>query len=82
MMPLRVAIPNSVMKPTSEPIESTRSVANTATTPPISASGRFAMTTSARDAEGNASCSTRKIAAITRMPSSMSVRLARSWLSN
>ncbi len=54
MMPLRVAIPNSVMKPTSEAMLTTPPPANTATTPPIRASGRFTMTSTPSRADPKA----------------------------
>ena len=43
MMPLRVAMPNRVMKPTIDATESTPPARYTPTTPPISASGRLSM---------------------------------------
>ena len=43
MIPLRVAIPNTLMNPISEATESTPPDTNTPTTPPMRASGRFTM---------------------------------------
>ena len=54
MMPLRVAMPNRVMKPTSEAIDSVPPERKTITTPPISASGRFAITSNAERTDFNA----------------------------
>ena len=48
MTAFRVAMPNSVTKPTSEPRLSSPPVANTASTPPTSANGRLASTRSSR----------------------------------
>src|SRR3989442_15563600 len=47
MMPLRVAMPKSVMKPISDAIDNVPPAAKTIMTPPISASGRLAITSSA-----------------------------------
>ena len=57
MMPLRVAMPNSVMKPIIDATLSTPPARNTPATPPISASGRLTMTSSASRGRPNASTS-------------------------
>ena len=44
MTAFRVAMPNRVTNPTSEPSDSSPPVANTASTPPTSAKGRLAST--------------------------------------
>ena len=54
MMPLRVAMPNSVMKPIIDATLSTPPARNTPATPPMSASGRLSMTSSASRARPNA----------------------------
>ena len=63
-MPLRVAMPKSVMKPTSEATLSTPPPARRRATPPMSASGRLTMTSSASRPEPNARKSRRKMPAI------------------
>ena len=82
MMPLRVAIPNSVMSPTSEATLSTPPETNTAAKPPMSASGRLTMTRSARRVDRNARNRSRKMPATTNSPSRPSVREAARSLSN
>ena len=57
MMPLRVAMPNSVMNPIIVATLSTPPARNTPATPPISASGRLTMTISASRARPKASTS-------------------------
>ena len=54
MMPLRVAMPNSVMKPMSDATHSTPPESKTPATPPISASGRLTMMTAASAARARA----------------------------
>ena len=55
-MPFRVAMPNSVMKPTSEATDRTPPETNTPATPPINASGRLSMTNRASRTEWKAMC--------------------------
>ena len=47
MIPFRVAMPNSVMKPISEATDRTPPATKTPMAPPINASGRFSMMISA-----------------------------------
>ncbi len=54
MMPLRVAMPKSVMKPTSDATESTPPCRKTPAAPPMSASGRLTITSTASRMEPNA----------------------------
>ncbi len=72
MMPLRVAMPNSVMNPIIDATLSTPPARNTPATPPISASGRFTMTSSASRARPNASTSSMNSPATTPTPSTSS----------
>ena len=65
MMPLRVAIPNSVMKPTIEATDKTPPARSTPITPPISASGRLIMINRPSRDEPNAAERMKKIATIT-----------------
>ena len=64
MMPLRVAMPNSVMNPIIVATLRTPPARNTPATPPISASGRFTMTSNASRARPNASTSSMNSPAI------------------
>ncbi len=82
MTPLRVAMPNRVMKPMIEATESTPPETTTPITPPISASGRLSMTSRASRAERKATNRSRKIPMVTAMPRIKRVREACSALSN
>ena len=82
MMPLRVAMPKSVMKPTSEATERTPPVRKTPTTPPIRASGRFTMTSGLTTAERKTRRRMMTIATTTASPSNSSRRVADAALSN
>ena len=82
MMPLRVAMPNTATKPMSEEMLSTPSVQYTASTPPISASGRLTMTSNAAFAVPSAWYSSMKMMNTEARPSSMMMRWLRCWLSN
>jgi hypothetical protein len=76
MMPLRLAMPNSVMKPTSEATESTPPLAATASAPPISASGKFTMTSAASRHAPNAITNSTAIPTKATTESPVMVRLA------
>jgi hypothetical protein len=82
MMPLRVAMPNSVTKPTSEAMLITPLPRNTARTPPIRASGRLTMINSALRSEPNAISSSTRMPTTTAPPSTAIVRDAACSLSN
>jgi hypothetical protein len=64
MIPFPVAMPNRVMKPTSEAIDSVPAEIKTITTPPIKASGRLAMTRNAERTDFRAMYKRRKIPAM------------------
>jgi len=82
MMPLRVAMPNTVMKPMIAAIDSTPPETYTPITPPIKASGRLSITNAASRAEPKAMCRSRPMPITTPMLSSARIRDARWALSN
>ena len=82
MMPLRVAMPNTVMNPISDATLSTPPDTNTPTTPPMSASGRLSMISAASRADPNARCSRKPMPMTTAMPSNAMIRPASAALSN
>ena len=75
-------MPKRVMNPTSEAIEITPSVKKMLMMPPISARGRFTITSAACLKLPNSKYSTRRMAIIDMMLSSATVRVACSSLSN
>ena len=82
MIPFRVAMPNSAMKPMIEATESTPPEANTPTAPPISASGRLSMMITASPSERNAAASSTRMPSTTVTPSQSRRREAAASLSN
>ncbi len=57
MIKLRMVMPNSVTNPTNEPTDNNPPVANTASTPPTNAKGRFARINSTCRHEPNSTAS-------------------------
>ena len=82
MMPLRVAMPKSVMKPTIDATDSTPPARYTPMTPPISASGRFSMISAPSRDEPKAADKMKKIATMTPADSHSSCCDACASLSN
>ena len=82
MMPLRVAIPNRVMKPTIDATDRTPPARYTPMTPPISASGRLIMINRPSRDEPNAAERMKKIATTTPSESQRSCLDAWASLSN
>ena len=82
MMPLRVAMPKSEMKPMMAAIDSVPPPSATPTTPPMRASGRLIITRAASRAERSALTSSRKMPATAASPSPKSARDAAAWASN
>ena len=82
MMPLRTAMPKSVMKPISDATESTPPPTYRPITPPTSASGRLQITISASPEDFNAVVSSTRIPAMARAPKSSNLRVALASLSN
>ncbi len=68
MTPLRVAMPNRVMKPMIDATDRTPPETKTPITPPISASGRLSITSRASRTERNATNSSRKMPTVTAAP--------------
>ena len=65
---MRAAMPNTVKNPTSDPMERIPPVANAASTPPTSASGRVTKASSAGRQLPSATCSSRKMIASAMTP--------------
>ena len=72
MMPLRAAMPSTVMKPTSEPSDSTPPASNAPATPPIDAHGRLRKINSPVRTESKTAWSSRKIASTEIKPATKS----------
>ena len=82
MMPLRVAMPKSEMKPMRAAIDRVPPPMATPTTPPMRARGRLIITMAASRGERRALTSSRKMPTTAASPSRRSTRAAEAWASN